>query len=329
MGGSRRSLDVVDDDADAETGLSSWVRLAQDEPVNQVKMHADEVHTDAALVRRLLAGQFPQWAGLAIKPVPSYGTDHAIYRVGSGLAVRLPRVEYATKQAAKEGTWLPRFAPLLPLEVPVQLATGQPAEGYPFAWSVYEWLAGQDANGTIDDLVQAAVDLAGFVNALWRIDTTGAPPHSPSGRGGPLAEHDEDVRKSISELGNRIDGETALRSWKESLAAPDWQGPAVWVHGDLLPGNVLVRNGHLAAIIDFGALQIGDPAADLQPAWNMFAGESRLRFRAEVGADDACWLRGRGTVLYQTVMALAYYWDTNPGMVRQASHGLAQVLADS
>jgi aminoglycoside phosphotransferase (APT) family kinase protein len=215
------------------------------------------------------------------------------------------------------------------LEVPVQLATGQPAEGYPFAWSVYEWLAGQDANGTIDDLVRAAVDLAAFVNALRRIDTTGAPPHSPSGRGGPLAEHDEDVRKSIGELGNRIDGETALRSWQESLEAPAWQGPHVWVHGDLLPGNVLVRNGCLAAIIDFGALQVGDPAADLQPAWNMFAGESRLLFRSKTGADDACWLRGRGTVLYQTVMALAYYWDTNPGMVRQASHGLAQVLADT
>jgi aminoglycoside phosphotransferase (APT) family kinase protein len=305
------------------------VRLPQDEAVNQVKMHADEVDTDASLVRRLLAGQFPLWADLPIKPVLSYGTDHAIYRVGSGLSVRLPRVAYATKQAAKEGTWLPRFAPLLPLEIPVQLATGQPAEGYPFAWSVYEWLAGQDANGAMDDLVRAAVDLAGFVNALQRIDTTGAPAHSPSGRGGPLAEHDEDVRKSVSELGNRIDGQVALRSWQESLEAPAWQGPHVWVHGDLLPGNVLVRNGRLAAIIDFGALQVGDPAADLQPAWNMFADQSRLRFRGEVGADDACWLRGRGTVLYQTVMALAYYWDTNPGMVRQASHGLAQVLADS
>jgi aminoglycoside phosphotransferase (APT) family kinase protein len=305
------------------------VRLAQDEPVSAVKMHADEVDTDAALVRRLLAGQFPQWAGLPIKPVPSYGTDHAIYRVGSGLAVRLPRVAYATKQASKEAAWLPKFAPLLPLEVPVQLATGQPAEGYPFAWSVYEWLAGQDANGSIGDLVQAAVDLGAFVNALHGIDTGGAPPHSPSGRGGPLATQDEDVRKSITHLGDRIDGQAALRSWEESLTAPDWTGAHVWVHGDLLPGNVLVRNGRLAAIIDFGTLQVGDPAGDLQPAWNMFAGASRQRFRGEVGADDACWLRGRGTVLYQTVMALAYYWDTNPGMVRQASHGLAQVLADS
>ena len=296
--------------------------------MGSVKMHSDEVDTDVALVRRLLAGQFQQWADLPIKPVPSYGTDHAIYRVGSSLAVRLPRIASATRQAAKEATWLPVFAPLLPLEVPVQLATGEPAEGYPFHWSVYEWLQGQDANGAIDDLVQAAVDLAAFVTALHRIDTAGAPPHRRSGRGGPLAEHDGSVREAIAELSDRIDGEAALSSWEESLSAPAWRGPHVWVHGDLLPGNVLVRNGRLAAIIDFGTLQVGDPAGDLQPAWNMFAGESRLRFRAEVGADDACWLRGRGTVLYQTVMALAYYWDTNPGMVRQASHGLAQVLAD-
>ncbi len=292
-------------------------------------MHADEVDTDVALVRRLLAGQFPQWADLPVRRVSSYGTDHAIYRLGDGLAVRLPRIAYATEQAAKEAEWLPRLGPKLPLAVPVQLAAGRPAEGYPFTWSVYEWLRGQDANGTIDDLVQAAADLGAFVTALHRIDTAGAPPHSRSGRGGPLAEQNESVKEAIAQLGDRIDGTAALRSWEESLGAPAWQGPHVWVHGDLLPGNLLVVNGRLSAIIDFGTLQVGDPACDLQAAWNMFAGDSRRRFLAEAGADDASWLRGRGTVLYQSVMALAYYWDTNPGMVRQASRALAAVLADS
>ena len=292
-------------------------------------MHADEVDTGVALVRRLLAGQFPQWAELPVRPVPSYGTDHAIYRLGDGLVVRLPRIPYATAQAAKEAEWLPRLAPQLPLAVPVQLAAGQPAEGYPFSWSVYEWLQGEDANGTINDLVQAAADLAAFVRALHQIDTAGAPPHSRSGRGGPLAEQDESVREAIARLGDRIDAKAALWSWQESLGTPAWQGPHVWVHGDLLPGNLLVVNGRLSAIIDFGALQVGDPACDLQAAWNMFAGESRRCFLAEACADDAAWLRGRGTVLYQSVMALDYYWDTNPGMVRQASHALAEVLADS
>jgi len=296
--------------------------------MSATRMHADEVETDAALVRRLLAGQFPHWADLPIDPVVSYGTDHDIYRLGDRLAARLPRIGWATRQAAKEARWLPKLAPHLPLALPVQLAMGQPAEGYPFGWSVYEWLPGENANGTIDDLDRAAVDLAAFVTALRRIDTTGAHPRRPGSRGGPLAEGDEQVRRSIAQLGDRIDGEATLRSWRESLDAPAWDGPEVWVHGDLLPGNLLVVGGRLSAVIDFGSLNVGDPACDLQPAWNVFAGGSRRRFRAELDVDDASWLRGRGWALYQAVSALPYYWDTNPGMVRQASHALAQVLVD-
>ena len=292
-------------------------------------MHADEVDTDVALVRRLLAAQFPRWADLAIEPVVSYGTDHDIYRLGDDLAARLPRIGWATEQAAKEAECLPKLAPHLPLAVPVQVAMGRPAEGYPFAWSVYEWLPGDDANGTIDDLDQAAVDLAAFVKALRRVDATAAHPRPRGARGAPLAELDGSVRRSIAELGGRSDRAAALRSWNESLAAPEWDGDEVWVHGDLLPGNLLVVDGRLSAVIDFGGLNVGDPACDLQPAWNVFAGGSRTRYRAELAVDDASWLRGRGWALFQAVVALPYYWDTNPGMVRQASHALAQVLADS
>jgi aminoglycoside phosphotransferase (APT) family kinase protein len=291
-------------------------------------MHADEIDTDVALVRSLLAGEFPHWADLAIEPVVSYGTDHDIYRLGDDLAARLPRIGWATEQAAKEAKWLPRLAPHLPLGVPVQLAMGHPAEGYPFAWSVYEWLPGENANGTIDDLDQAAVDLAAFVTALRRVDTTDADPRPRGSRGGPLAELDGAVRRSIEQLGDRIDGSAALRSWEESLDAAEWDGKEVWVHGDLLPGNLLVVDSRLSAVIDFGCLNVGDPACDLQPAWNVFAGGSRTRYRAELQADDASWLRGRGWALFQAVVALPYYWDTNPGMIRQASNALAQVLAD-
>jgi aminoglycoside phosphotransferase (APT) family kinase protein len=291
-------------------------------------MHAGEIDTDVALVRRLLAGQFPHWADLAIDPVVSYGTDHDIYRLGDHLAARLPRIGWATGQASKEAEWLPKLAPHLPLAVPVQLAMGQPAEGYPFEWSVYEWLPGENANGTIEDLEQAAVDLAAFVTALRELDTAGAHPRAPGARGAPLAELDVHVRRSIDELGDRIDGAAALRSWAESLDAAAWDGDDVWVHGDLLPGNLIVVGGRLSAVIDFGCLEVGDPACDLQAAWNVFAGASRARYRAELQADDASWLRGRGWALCQAVVALPYYWDTNPGMIRQASHALAQVLAD-
>jgi aminoglycoside phosphotransferase (APT) family kinase protein len=291
-------------------------------------MHPDEIGTDEALVRRLLAGQFPRWAELPIELVDSYGTDHDIYRLGDDLAARLPRIDWARGQAAKEAKWLPRLAPHLPLAVPVQLARGRPAEGYPYEWSVYRWLPGEIANDTIGDLERAAVDLAAFVTALRRVDAAGAHPRPRGGRGAPLAEMDSYVRRSIVELGGRIDGRSALRSWQESVDASPWNGSEVWVHGDLLPGNLLVVDGRLTAVIDFGGLNVGDPACDLQPAWNVFRGPSRARFRAELEVDEDSWLRGRGWALAQAVAALPYYWDTNPGIVRQASRALAQVLAD-
>jgi aminoglycoside phosphotransferase (APT) family kinase protein len=289
-------------------------------------MHDGEVETDVGLVRRLLTDQFPQWADLPIRPVESYGTDHDIYRLGDDLSARLPRIEWATGQATREATWLPKLAPHLPLRVPVQLAMGEPVEGYPFEWSVYEWLPGETANGTIEDLDRAAVDLAEFVTALRAIDTGGAHPRSSGSRGAPLAEVDAVVRRSIDELGDRIERDAALRSWDESVSAPAWDGEEVWVHGDLLPGNLLVVDGRLSAVIDWGGLNVGDPACDLQPAWNVFDAASRERYRKELDVDDASWLRGRGWALCQAVVALPYYWDTNPGMVRQASNAVRQVL---
>ncbi|MET8834416.1 aminoglycoside phosphotransferase family protein [Micromonospora sp. NPDC004540] len=294
-----------------------------------MRMHADEVRTDDDLVRRLLAGQFPRWADRPLHLVPSYGTDHDVYRLGDDLAVRLPRIGWATKQAAREAEWLPWLAPRLPLALPVPVAMGRPAEGYPFDWSVYEWLPGENANAGLDDLDRAAVDLAAFVAALRRIDTSGAYPRPPRARGADLAELDEGVRDAVRRLGDRVDGGAVLRAWQESLDAPAWDGPGVWLHGDLLPGNLLVVDGRLSAVIDFGGLNVGDPACDLQPAWNVFTGSSRARFRAELEVDDASWLRGRGWALLQAVIALPYYWDTNPGIVRQTSHALREVLAEA
>ena len=292
------------------------------------KMHADGVGTDVALVRRLLAEQFPEWADMSVTAVASYGTDHDIYRLGDHLAVRLPRIAWAVGQAAKEAEWLPRLAPHLPLAVPVQLARGTSSEGYPFEWSVYEWLPGENANGTIGDLGRAALDLGAFVRALRQIDTSDAPPRRRGARGAPLAELDKAVRGSIEQLDQRFDREATLELWEESLDAAPWHGEEVWVHGDLLPGNLLVVDGRLTAVIDWGGLNVGDAACDLQPAWNVFPGESRELYRAELSVDEASWLRGRGWALFQAVMALPYYWHTNPGMVRQASHALTQVLAD-
>lgn len=290
------------------------------------RMHADEVDVDFDLVSRLVASQFPEWGELPLRPVRSYGTDHHIYRLGDDLAVRLPRIGWAAEQAALEAKWLPRFAPQLPLRVTRPHAVGRPAPGYPFEWSVVEWLPGEQVDGNLADLDRAAVTLAGFIGALRRIDTSGAHPRRRGSRGSPLLELDETVRRSLALLGNRIDGRAALRAWEEATAAPPFTGTEVWVHGDLLPGNLLVVDGRLAAVIDFGGLNVGDPACDLQPAWNVFEGSSRRRFQAELEVDDETWLRGRGWALCQAVVALPYYWDSNPGIVKQALHALDQVL---
>ena len=232
-------------------------------------------------------------------------------------------------QAAKEAKWLPRLAPHLPLALPVPVAMGHPAEGYPFDWSVYEWLPGQNANGTIDDLDLAAVDLAAFVIALRRIDTTGAHPRPPHGRGAPLAENDESGT-AIDRPARRPHRRRCRPSLVAAVSRCAGRGTARRSGCTATCCRATSSSSTVAspAVIDFGGLNVGDPACDLQPAWNVFAGDSRARFRAELDVDDASWLRGRGWALCQAVSALPYYWDTNPGMVRQASHALAQVLGD-
>ena len=288
-------------------------------------MHADEVDTDVSLVRRLLTAQFPQWADLPIEAVPSAGTDHALYRLGDDMAVRLPRIHWATGQADKERQWLSRLAGQLPLAIPVPLAKGTPAESYPWDWSVYRWLQGENATiERIADLRQAATDLAHFIAALHRIDLAGGP---PADRGVPLAMRDAATREAIAALRGMIDVHAVTAVWERALAAPVWHGPPVWVHGDLLPGNLLVEQGRLSAVIDFGGLGVGDPACDLMVAWGLFSGESRDVFRTELSVDDATWTRGRGHALSWALIFIPYYLDTNPVGVAAAQHTIDEVLA--
>ena len=298
------------------------------------KMHANEVDTDESLVRRLLAAQFPQWANLPIAPVPSAGTDNAIYRLGEEMAVRLPRIHWATGQAEKEHRWLPFLAPHLPLAIPVPLALGAPDEGYPWHWSIAPWLEGENASvDRIADLREAAADLARFVVALQRVDPSDGPRAGPANffRGVPLADRDAGVRAAIAAVASRpeidLDTGALIAAWEAALRAPAWHGLPVWIHGDLLPGNLLVAGGRLSAVIDFGCLGVGDPAADLSVAWTLFSGESQEVYRAALGVDDATWARGRGWAL-TSVIALPYYWDTNPVLVAYARRAIAEALAD-
>jgi aminoglycoside phosphotransferase (APT) family kinase protein len=289
-------------------------------------MHADEIYTDADLVARLLARQFPHWAHLVIRPVASAGTDNALYRLGDDMVVRLPRIHGAVAGLDKEYEWLPRLAPLLPVAIPVPLAKGAPAEGYPWHWSVYRWLDGE--NPTIDhhgDSRRLAVDLASFIAALQRIDPMGGPSAS---RGEPLATRDEPTRAAIEALRGELDTDAVTAAWEAALQVPPWAGRPVWVHADLAPGNVLLVRQRLGAVIDFSLVGLGDPACDLPIAWNLLPQGVRDLFRGTLQVDDATWARGLGWALSIALIQLPYYSDTNPTLAASARHVIREVLAD-
>lgn len=294
-------------------------------------MHPNEIGIDESLVRRLLATQFPHWADLPLTPVPSAGTDNALYRLGSDMVVRLPRIGWAVGQVEKEQRWLPQLAPHLPLAIPAPLAKGVPGEGFPWHWSVYRWLAGENATlEQLADVQETAVTLAHFIIALQQIDPTGGPPPGEhnSGRGVPLAARNKQTRQAIAAVDGIIDTMVATAAWEAALEATAWSGPPVWLHGDLQSGNLLAVDGVLTAVIDFGCLGVGDPACDLMVAWNLFSGEGREAFRTALAVDDATWARGCGWALSVGLIALPYYQHTNPVLANIARYAVHEVLAD-
>ena len=296
------------------------------------KMHADEVHTDAGLVRRLLAEQFPDRAGLPIAPVRPWGTDNAIYRLGEDMVARLPRTPRTERTLEKERRWLPRLAAHLPLAVPIPVADGRPSGGYPFTWSIYRWLDGETA--TVEGILdrgEAAATLAEFVAALQAVDPTGGPPPGEHNffRGVPLARRDEATRAAIAALGAAIDAGAATAAWERALAAPEWDRPPVWFHGDIDVRNLLVNDGRVFAVIDFGSLGVGDPACDVSLAWKVLSPWTREIFREILGVDDATWARGRGWAVSQALIALVYYtMETNAVLVLEARRWLSEALAE-
>jgi aminoglycoside phosphotransferase (APT) family kinase protein len=285
---------------------------------------------DVSLVSRLVATQFPQWADLPIRPVELGGWDHRTFHLGERMTVRLPSAARYAQQVAKEQRWLPRLAPLLPLPIPVPLAMGGPAAGYPWHWSIYRWLeGGHAAIGRIADPSRFATTLAQFLVALQRIDATGGPPPGRHNffRGGPLRIYDGETRQAIATLDGRIDTDAVVAVWQAALSAT-WHGAPVWVHGDVSAGNLLVKTGRLSAVIDFGSSAVGDPACDLAIAWTLLRGESRGAFRAALALDRATWARGRGWTLWKGLITLAQHLDTDPLEARKARRVIDEVLAD-
>ncbi|MEU5777048.1 aminoglycoside phosphotransferase family protein [Streptomyces venezuelae] len=285
---------------------------------------------DAALVRRLIAAQFPQWSELAVTPVEVDGWDNRTYRLGDDKTVRLPTAAGYVPAVAKENAWLPRLAPSLPVDVPPVLAKGEPGEGYPHPWSVRGWLTGETAaRGHIDDMPRFAVSVAELLLALQRCDTTGGPlagEHSWY-RGASPVHYDDETRRCLAALEGRVDTVRAAAVWDAALAA-EWRGTPVWFHGDVAPGNLLVEGGKLTAVIDFGTSGVGDPACDLVAAWGMFDGESREAFRAAVGQDAGTWARARGWALWKALLVLSECIDSDEEQAAVNRRIIDAVLAD-
>jgi aminoglycoside phosphotransferase (APT) family kinase protein len=283
-------------------------------------MHDDELELDEALVRGLLVEQFPEWAELPLRAVEPMGTDNAIFRLGDSLSVRLARRDGPTSPGGKELDWLPRLAPLLPVEIPAPVAQGRPSGAYPWFWDVHSWVDGETVPVEEIDAIQAARDLAALVRALQRIDPAGA----PRGRGIPLAERDAGIRHWLA----RFDGDPAVTAeWEHALAAPPWEGPPVWHHGDLDARNWLVRGGRISGVIDWAATGVGDPACDVMVAWKLHSTAARDAFRDALPTDDATWERARGWALSQAVAILAYYTpENNPTLYREAESWLSLAL---
>lgn len=289
-------------------------------------MHEGEVDIDHIVVGRLIEAQFPQLASMPIRPVRSTGTVNVIYRLGDDLCVRLPRLEEGAASLEREWTWLPRLAPHLPLGIPKPVAMGEPASWYPFCWAIYEWIDGQAyADEWVDDERDVARELARFVASMRSVDLDKDAPRA--GRR-PLRELDGVTREAIESAQDVIDAEAALAAWERALEAPAWDGTTVWIHADLLRPNLLIKEGRLSAVIDFGSVGVGDPATDIIPAWSVFGPDGREVFRRELDVDEDTWHRARGIALHQASLIIPYYRLTNPGFVELAKRTVEEVVSD-
>ena len=283
-----------------------------------MRVHDDELDIDEPLVRALLAEQFPEWANLPLARVEPEGTVNVIYRLGLDKSLRLPRVEWAAdEEHQREHLVLPVLATQLPVRIPAPIAQGRAGRGYPWSWWVFDWIDGDLPTAPID-----AVEVAAFVAALQRVDTSAAP--EPSGnRDKPLAFRDRWVREALE----RVDAPGAVELWERAMKAPPWSEPRVWIHADLDRRNVLVREGKLVAVLDWGGAGLGDPAIDVMAAWKLVSRDERELFRSLLSVDDDTWLRARGWVVSQALIALAYYTpENNPAIHAEATRWLAEVL---
>jgi aminoglycoside phosphotransferase (APT) family kinase protein len=282
---------------------------------------------DDEAVRRLVAAQFPEWASLPLRRLPPIGTDNQLFRLGDDLLVRMPRIHWAADSAVREHEWLPRLAPHLPLPIPAPVALGEPGEGYDHHWTVVPWIEGANPTEATYDPETWAVELAAFVRACREVPAMDGPVRT-EGRGGPLPSLDEWVREWTAKADPaEVSRDAVLAVWEDALAAPAYDGEPCWFHGDLHEGNILVRDGHLAAVIDWGTAGRGDPAIELNAMWGYLPAAGAELYRAGLGLDEAAYRRARGFALAPSISGWTYYRDTAPEMSRSSLRTVQRLIA--
>lgn len=280
-------------------------------------MHDDELPIDEHLVRSLLGRDLAAYADLPLHALASTGSTNRLFRLGEEWLVRLPRQPNGSAAITQEARWLPAVAADLPVATPEVLTVGEPGFGYPEHWSVVRWIDGEKPRPGAGDVT--AADLAEVVAGLRQPEVPPealADPELRWYRGKPIAGFDTDFRSWLQqcrELADLdLDLDAVARVWKEAMALPSVELEPRWVHGDLLAENLLSRDGSLVAVLDFGALSVGDPTVDLICAWELLDGDGREEFRRALGLDDDTWLRARAWALFIAVMTFPYYWKTMP-----------------
>lgn len=260
------------------------------------------------LVKKLITYQFPEFAHLDIQPVKVQGHDNRTFRLGEDMLIRMPTAESYALKVPKEQELLPRLKPHLTTAIPVPLKMGQPTHDYPFPFSIYQWLDGESANNVLihdDDLENIAIGLACFLNEFQRIDPHFGPPPGAHNwyRGDHISVYDKGARDQIEQIDGLIDCQSALALWEKAMQTK-WQNPPVWIHGDVAAGNILVHDGKLTGIIDFGGMGVGDPACDLVIAWTFLKNKSREVFKQGINVDNDTWLRAKAWCLWKATFEL-------------------------
>lgn len=288
----------------------------------------ERISVEQGLVEELVARQFPHWSYLPVEPVADGGWDNVTFHLGSEMLVRLPSAAEYALAVDKEHQWLPMLARQLPRPIPMPLAKGRPGAGYPFPWSVYAWLPGTTATfDQVADPVPFAEDLADVVAALQRVDTTDGPRPGKHNwyRGGTLRRFQRLIDDALGDLEGHVETDLALQIWQAALRA-EWDGVDRWFHGDLAQGNLLLVDGQLAAVLDFGTCGVGDPACDMAVAWTLLSADGRQAFRRQLAVDDATWARGRGWALWKTLTVCANTLGNSDEAAVDAQRALAEVL---